>query len=118
MFDSNLLFGQQPPQELTGGQIVMGAIAIFVILAMLIAFFVFMSYFRWWIQSFFTGAGIGLLDLLGMTFRKVRISDIVTTKIMAVQAGLNDDTDLTTKALEAHYLAGGNVPQHLYRTCY
>jgi uncharacterized protein YqfA (UPF0365 family) len=29
---------------------------------------------------------------------------------MAVQAGLGDDTGITSKALEAHYLAGGNVP--------
>src|SRR5687767_15019095 len=29
---------------------------------------------------------------------------------MAVQAGLDDDQGITSKALEAHYLAGGNVP--------
>ena len=29
---------------------------------------------------------------------------------MAVQAGLGDDTGITSKALEAHYLARGNVP--------
>ncbi len=75
----------------------------------LIFFGIFMSYFRWWIQSVLTGAGIGFFDLLGMTFRKVRLADICTSKIMAVQAGL-DDPDLTTKALEAHYLAGGRVP--------
>src|SRR5690606_8787597 len=31
------------------------------------------------------------------------------SKIMAVQAGLSDP-ELTTQAIEAHYLAGGNVP--------
>ncbi len=29
---------------------------------------------------------------------------------MAVQAGLAESTGITSKALEAHYLAGGNVP--------
>ncbi len=29
---------------------------------------------------------------------------------MAVQAGLTDETGITSKTLEAHYLAGGNVP--------
>ena len=29
---------------------------------------------------------------------------------MAVQAGLTDEMGITSKALEAHYLAGGNVP--------
>ncbi len=68
---------------------------------------VFTRYFRLWIQSKTTGAGIGIFDLLGMTFRKVSPSVIVRSKIMAVQAGLEG---ITTKALEAHYLAGGRVP--------
>lgn len=68
-------------------------------------------YFRLWIQSLTTGAGIGIFDLLGMTFRKVNPTVIVRSKIMAVQAGLGESTGITSKALEAHYLAGGNVPQ-------
>ena len=35
---------------------------------------------------------------------------IVRSKIMAVQAGIGDATASLSKALEAHYLAGGNVP--------
>jgi uncharacterized protein YqfA (UPF0365 family) len=57
-----------------------------------------------------TGAGIGFGDLIGMTLRKVRPGIIVQSKIMAVQSGL-PDPDVTAKSLEAHYLAGGNVPQ-------
>jgi uncharacterized protein YqfA (UPF0365 family) len=68
-------------------------------------------YFRLWIQSVTTGAGIGIFDLLGMTFRKVNPTVIVRSKIMAVQAGASaTTTGMTAKALEAHYLAGGNVP--------
>ena len=76
----------------------------------LIAFAVFARYFRLWIQSVTTGARIGIFDLLGMTFRKVNPTVIVRSKIMAVQAGLGEETGITSKALEAHYLAGGNVP--------
>ena len=76
----------------------------------LIALAVFARYFRLWIQSMTTGARIGIFDLLGMTFRKVNPTVIVRSKIMAVQAGLTDETGITSKALEAHYLAGGNVP--------
>ena len=76
----------------------------------LILFLVFARYFRLWIQSVTTGAGIGIWDLVGMTFRKVRPDVIVRSKIMAVQAGLGEETGITSKALEAHYLAGGNVP--------
>ncbi len=76
----------------------------------LVLFAVFTRYFRLWIQSVTTGAGIGIFDLLGMTFRKVNPAIIVRSKIMAVQAGLGEETGITSKALEAHYLAGGRVP--------
>ncbi len=77
---------------------------------LLIVFAVFARYFRLWIQSVTTGAGIGIFDLLRMTFRKVNPAVIVRSKIMAVQAGFDRDAGITTKAMEAHYLAGGNVP--------
>ena len=77
----------------------------------LVVFFVFARFFRLWMQSVMTGAGIRMFDLLGMTFRKVNPAVITQTKIMAVQAGLDESTGITSKALEAHYLAGGNVPQ-------
>ena len=75
----------------------------------LIAFAVFARYFRLWIQSKTAGAGISIFDLLGMTFRKVNPSVIVRSKIMAVQSGLGEEDGVTTRALEAHYIAGGNV---------
>ena len=85
--------------------------ALVVIFVMFVIAAVFASYFRLWIQSFLTKADITIFDLLGMTFRKVSAKVIVRSKIMAVQAGLDeDDTGITSKALEAHYLAGGNVP--------
>ncbi len=71
---------------------------------------IFARYFRLWIQSVSTNAGIGLIDLLRMTFRKVNPTVILRSKIMAGQAGLGEDWGITTKGLEAHYLAGGNVP--------
>lgn len=76
----------------------------------LILFAVFARYFRLWIQSKTTGAGVTIWDLIGMSFRKVNPTVIVRCKIMAVQAGLGDETGITSKSLEAHYMAGGNVP--------
>jgi uncharacterized protein YqfA (UPF0365 family) len=87
---------------------VVGAVVVLIVLLVIVA--VFANYFRLWIQSFLTGAGITIWDLIGMTFRKVNKDVIVKSKIMAVQAGLDDDQGITSKALEAHYLAGGNVP--------
>jgi uncharacterized protein YqfA (UPF0365 family) len=86
-------------------------IAGFMILLMMLIFFMIAGrYARLWIQSVSTGAGVGIFDLLRMTFRKVNPTVILRSKIMAVQAGINEDEGVTTKALEAHYMAGGNVP--------
>ncbi len=75
-----------------------------------ILFFIFLRFFRLWIQSVTTGAGVRLMDMVAMTFRKVNPAVIVRTKIMAVQAGIDESEGMTSRALEAHYLAGGNVP--------
>jgi len=80
------------------------------LIVFLVFFAVFARYARLWIQSVTTGAGIGIFDLLRMTFRKVNPTVILRSKIMAVQAGLVESEGITTRALEAHYLAGGNVP--------
>src|SRR6056297_2263438 len=85
-----------------------GALVLFAVF--LVIFFVFANYFGLWIQSLLTGSNIGFSNLIAMTFRKVNARAIVRSKIMATQAGL-DDPELTTGALEAHYLAGGNVQQ-------
>ncbi|MBN2218529.1 MAG: flotillin-like protein FloA [Pirellulales bacterium] len=89
--------------------LIIGGILVAILFA-IVALAVLARYFRLWIQSVTTGAGIGILDLLGMTFRKVDARVIVRSKIMAVQAGLGEETGITSQALEAHYLAGGNVP--------
>jgi uncharacterized protein YqfA (UPF0365 family) len=94
----------QPGQVLSIVLIVAGLIFGVVVLA------VFTRYFRLWIQSKTTRAGIGIFDLLGMTFRKVNPAVIVRSKIMATQAGLGEADGITGRGLEAHYLAGGNVP--------
>jgi uncharacterized protein YqfA (UPF0365 family) len=91
-------------------QIITIVVMLVVLVILLVLFAVFARYFRLWIQSVTTGAGIGIFDLLGMTFRKVNPTIIVRSKIMAVQAGLGEETGITSKALEAHYLAGGRVP--------
>ena len=67
-------------------------------------------YLRLWVQSYASSAGIGLFDLVAMSFKKVNPTVIVRSKIMAVQAGLGDSSGVTRQALEAHYLAGGRVP--------
>ena len=82
-----------------------------IVITVIVMLFAMLAKFFWlWIQSVTTGAKIGLLDLLGMWLRRVDPKSIVRSKIMAVQAGLGED-EITSQLLEAHYLAGGNVPQ-------
>lgn len=89
------------PQTLIA--LVAGGIAALLVLIFL---FLFGRYFKLWLRAFVTRARIGPLALVFMSLRKVNPNIIVDTKIMAVQAGL---TEVTTEALEAHYLAGGNI---------
>jgi len=98
-----LLVAAIPSQLVFGG-------AIAVIIAFLLIMSVVSRFFWLWIQSVLTGAQVGIWDLIGMWFRRVDPNMIVRSKIMAVQAGI-DDPELTSKALEAHFLARGNVPQ-------
>lgn len=71
---------------------------------------VFAQFASLWLQCKMTRAGISLINLITMRFRKCNPAVIVRSKIMAVQAGLTRLYPISTAALEAHYLAGGNVP--------
>lgn len=58
-----------------------------------------------WITAYFSGAKVGIGNLVGMRLRRVVPSYIITPLIKATKAGLKISTD----ELEAHYLAGGNI---------
>lgn len=85
-----------------------------VLLACLFAFvlvIVAAAYGKLWFQAFMSRADVTLFSLVGMGFRQVKPTVIVTAKIMAAQAGISIDRHdgVSTQRLEAHYLAGGNV---------
>ena len=103
------LLAQQQESGLSKEGIITLVVVLVLLFGLLIFAVIFLTYARWWIQSLFSKAGIGLFDLIGMSFKKVKPSIIVPCKIMSAQAKLRDP-ELTTRALEAHYLAGGNVP--------
>jgi uncharacterized protein YqfA (UPF0365 family) len=56
-------------------------------------------------RGVFAGVRVGLGELVGMRLRKVSPAAVVRPMIAATKAGL----DLSTRELEAHYLAGGHV---------
>lgn len=65
-----------------------------------------------WFQAYMSTANVSIWSLIGMSFRQVNSRVIVQAKIMATKAGIGPEreTGITTRRLEAHYLAGGNVP--------
>jgi uncharacterized protein YqfA (UPF0365 family) len=75
-------------------------------IALAIAF----KYGSLWFQAKVSNAQIGMLSLILMDLRKVNSRVIVQSKIMAMQAGIGFEGRTGTQQLEAHYLAGGDVP--------
>ncbi|MEQ9409140.1 MAG: flotillin-like protein FloA [Fuerstiella sp.] len=100
------------PQSVTLMQISPGGWAGIVIILLFAVIFlaIFAQFASLWLQCVMTNAGIRLWDLVTMRFRKVNPTVIVRSMIMAVQAGLTRNYPITRAKLEAHYLAGGNVP--------
>jgi len=87
-----------------------------VLIAAFVVVIVLISYGKLWVQAVMSNAHVSLLSLIGMSLRQVHARTIVEAKIMANQAAVGGDpeTGITTRRLEAHYLAGGNVPRVIH----
>ncbi|HEX8294988.1 MAG TPA: flotillin-like protein FloA [Chthoniobacteraceae bacterium] len=81
--------------------IILGLIALTVLVIAIILF----NFLGIWIRAWIAGAYVGLATMIAMRLRGVPVGLIVDSRITAVKAGLNVETD----PLEAHYLAGGDV---------
>ncbi len=85
-------------------------LAVFVIIgAVGFIFFLWLFFYlipiKLWIAAKLTRTPVGLLDMVGMRFRRVSPPSIVNPMINGIQAGVV----VTRKQMESHYLAGGNV---------
>lgn len=87
--------------------IVIVVLVIFAALIALVFFAIIMRFFGLWLQAKVSNATVGFGSLIGMWLRKVNPRTIVLSRIQAVKAGLQINSD----QLETHYLAGGNVPR-------
>lgn len=81
--------------------IILGIVAI--ILAIML-----WKFFSLWFQAFVSGTPISLLNIIGMSLRKIPPRIIVNSRITAFKAGLKD---ISVSDLETHYLAGGHVQE-------
>lgn len=85
-----------------------GLAFIFIVFICIIGFFLFMYFVPvgLWITAIFANVKVTIGELIGMRIRKVPPGIIVNSLITATKAGLT----VTTRELETHYLAGGDVP--------
>ncbi len=80
---------------------IIGLVIAFILLGLFLAL---INYIGVWIRARVANAPVGLIQLVFMGLRKVPVALIVDTRITAIKAGINVETDW----LESHYLAGGN----------
>jgi uncharacterized protein YqfA (UPF0365 family) len=99
---ANVILGEMENTRMIGLAVLV-IVGIFLLVVLLLA----LKFARLWLQAYFSRANVTLGELVGMWLRKVDSRTIVLSKITAIQAGLQ----LTTRDLESHYLAGGNVPK-------
>jgi uncharacterized protein YqfA (UPF0365 family) len=108
-----MVFDFALPVAVTLDQIWVPIVGVVVVIFALVMLAVVMSFGGLWIRAYTSNAHVSFYDLIGMRLRQVSASTIVDAKIMAMQAGVGTDphTGITTQRLEAHYLAGGDVPR-------
>jgi uncharacterized protein YqfA (UPF0365 family) len=105
-----LLFGAMPDlPDFASWIVIAGALGALVGLALLM---IVINYGKIWFQAYMSNARVTVWNLIGMSLRKVDKDMIVKAKVMALQSGIMADpgSEITSRRLEAHYLAGGNVP--------
>jgi uncharacterized protein YqfA (UPF0365 family) len=93
--------------------IVFGVVAL-AVLGLLLFFIVFViSYGKLWLQAYMSNAPVSPFTLVFMSLRQVQPRTIIDALIQAKQSGVGSEgaAGITTRRLEAHYLAGGNVPR-------
>ena len=78
------------------------------VIAMLVATFFLFFYFipvGLWISALAAGAGVSLTSIIGMRLRRIPPAQVIHPRIALVKSGLA----VAVEALEAHFLAGGDV---------
>jgi uncharacterized protein YqfA (UPF0365 family) len=106
---------QQDPDD-NAWWIVTGILIVVAMLVGVAMIALFWNFLRLWFQAYVSNVRINPLTLVGMQLRQVQPKTILEAQIMAMQAGVGTDrtTGITSQRLEAHYLAGGNVPRVIH----
>src|SRR3954454_23016560 len=80
-------------------------ILVVVLIVILVIVGILWRFIGLYIRAYISGASVGMVDLIGMSLRKVNPVAVVNARISAVRAGLA----VSTPEMESHMLAGGDV---------
>ena len=86
-------------------RLVTSAALVIVVLVVLVYLLLVLKFFKLWLQAKLSCAEVKWPELVGMWMRRSDYRTIVLSRITAIQGGV----DLSTRALENHYLSGGRV---------
>ena len=113
MLDARVLLAQFEAPEGGDSKMVYFIVSGIILFFVMILVIMILNFGAIWLQAYMSNARVGFFTLLGMKLRQVHLRTIVDAKIMAMQAGVGTDptTGITTKRLEAHFLADGDVPR-------
>ncbi len=108
-----LLAADQPFKWPEGVNTYMLLAALLAVVVVIIVLVVMVNYGKLWFQAYMSSSSVSLWNLIGMSLRRVDARVIVQAKIMAMQSGIANEPgrEITSRRLEAHYLAGGDVPR-------
>ncbi len=84
----------------------MQALLVLLVIGAFIIFGIFFYFLNVWVRALASKAHVSIWNLIGMKLRKVAPTLIVEALIRLKKAGLGE---ISTDALEAHFLAGGDV---------
>lgn len=79
---------------------------IFLAVVLLMLLVIVGKFVKLWFQAFVSGTPISIVNIIGMSLRKIPPKVIVNARINSYKAGLKD---ISVSDLETHFLAGGHV---------
>ena len=87
-----------------------------VLIAAFVLVIVMFSYGKLWLQAVMSNAHVSMFSLVGMSFARFTRGRLSKRRSWRCRprVGGDPETGITTRRLEAHYLAGGNVPRVIH----
>ena len=87
------------------GDVVFWGVVLVIGIVVLVVLAIMSKYIKLYVQALFSGTRIRMVDLIGVSLRKLNPTAIVNARIQAQRAGL----DISQSQMESHILAGGNL---------